>query len=123
MEKVKDALKVGQEVEARVIKVDKAERRIGLSIKAANYDDDALKREADAFDTFAPGEDMVGLGARLRSRRTEEYRPGDSRRSNPSSVKQPVSRKRRRSKTGGVFAFINPAVPCTVPVKDVPIHI
>ncbi len=29
--KVKDVLKVGQEVEARVIKVDKAERRIGLS--------------------------------------------------------------------------------------------
>src|ERR1043166_1454453 len=37
--KVKDVLKVGQEVEARVIKVDKAERRIGLSIKAANYRD------------------------------------------------------------------------------------
>src|SRR5258708_5340413 len=34
--KVKDVLKVGQEVEARVIKVDKLERRIGLSIKAAN---------------------------------------------------------------------------------------
>src|SRR5437762_7107163 len=33
--KVKDVLKVGQEVEARVIKVDKIERRIGLSIKAA----------------------------------------------------------------------------------------
>src|SRR6266516_2037397 len=32
--KVKDVLKVGQEVEARVIKVDKVERRIGLSIKA-----------------------------------------------------------------------------------------
>jgi len=36
VEKVKDVLKVGQEVEARVIKVDKAERRIGLSVKAAN---------------------------------------------------------------------------------------
>ena len=47
VEKVKDALKVGQEVEARVIKVDKAERRIGLSIKAAHYDHDALRREAE----------------------------------------------------------------------------
>jgi predicted RNA-binding protein with RPS1 domain len=34
IEKVKDKLNVGDEVEARVIKVDKVERRIGLSIKA-----------------------------------------------------------------------------------------
>src|SRR5690606_30154845 len=40
VEKVKDVLKVGQDVEARVIKVDKTERRIGLSIKAANYSED-----------------------------------------------------------------------------------
>jgi small subunit ribosomal protein S1 len=37
VEKVKDVLKIGQEVSARVIKVDKTERRIGLSIKAADY--------------------------------------------------------------------------------------
>ena len=42
--KVKDVLKVGQEVEARVIKVDKVERRIGLSIKAANYSEEELKQ-------------------------------------------------------------------------------
>ena len=41
--KVKDVLKVGQEVEARVIKVDKVERRIGLSIKAANYSEEELQ--------------------------------------------------------------------------------
>ena len=41
--KVKDVLKVGQEVEARVIKVDKVERRIGLSIKAANYSEEELR--------------------------------------------------------------------------------
>jgi hypothetical protein len=29
--------------------VDKAERRIGLSIKAANYDHDALRREAETL--------------------------------------------------------------------------
>jgi small subunit ribosomal protein S1 len=59
--KVKDVLKVGQEVEARVIKVDKAERRIGLSIKAAHYSDEELRRETEAFDSLRPGEDMVGL--------------------------------------------------------------
>ena len=79
VEKVKDALKVGQEVEARVIKVDKAERRIGLSIKAANYDQDALRREAETLDTLRPGEDMVGL-AQAFEVAEEEYRPGDSKR-------------------------------------------
>jgi small subunit ribosomal protein S1 len=79
VEKVKDALKVGQEVEARVIKVDKAERRIGLSIKAAHYDQDALRREAETLDTLRPGEDMVGL-AQAFEVAEEEYRPGDSKR-------------------------------------------
>jgi small subunit ribosomal protein S1 len=77
VEKVKDALKVGQEVEARVVKVDKAERRIGLSIKAANYSEEDLKAEAAAFDTLRPGEDMVGLEKAFQAAE-EEYRPGDS---------------------------------------------
>ena len=62
--KVKDILKVGQEVEARVIKVDKAERRVGLSIKAANYSEEDLKRESEAFDNVASGRGhgRVGTG-------------------------------------------------------------
>ena len=75
--KVKDILKVGQEVEARVIKVDKAERRVGLSIKAANYSEEDLKRESEAFETLRPGEDMVGLEQAFQAAQ-EEYRPGDS---------------------------------------------
>lgn len=75
--KVKDILKVGQDVEARVIKVDKAERRIGLSIKAANYSEEDLKRESEAFDNLRPGEDMVGLEQAFQAAQ-EEYRPGDS---------------------------------------------
>jgi small subunit ribosomal protein S1 len=47
---VKDVLKVGQEVEARVIKIDKDERRIGLSIKAAGYDADRLAAEITSYD-------------------------------------------------------------------------
>ncbi len=74
--KVKDILKVGQEVEARVIKVDKAERRIGLSVKAANYSEEDLKRESEAFDNLRPGEDMVGLEQAFQAAQ-EEYRPGD----------------------------------------------
>ena len=74
--KVKDVLKVGQEVEARVIKVDKVERRIGLSIKAANYSEEELRRESEAFDNFRPGEDMVGLEKAFEAAE-EDYRPGE----------------------------------------------
>ncbi|MGB8354870.1 MAG: 30S ribosomal protein S1 [Chthoniobacteraceae bacterium] len=74
--KVKDVLKAGQEVEARVIKVDKTERRIGLSIKAANYSEEELRKESEAFDNLRPGEDMVGLEQAFQAA-AEEYRPGD----------------------------------------------
>ena len=77
VDKIKDHLKVGQEVEARVIKVDKSERRIGLSLKAANYSEEDIKREAAAFDALKPGEDMVGLEQAFAAA-AEEYRPGDA---------------------------------------------
>jgi small subunit ribosomal protein S1 len=57
IEKVKDHLNEGEEVTARVIKIDKDERRIGLSIKAANYDEDALAKEVAAYDEV--GEDLT----------------------------------------------------------------
>jgi small subunit ribosomal protein S1 len=57
IEKVKDHLSEGQEVTARVIKIDKDERRIGLSIKAADYDEDALAKEVAAYDEV--GEDLT----------------------------------------------------------------
>jgi len=77
VDKIKDVLKIGQEIEARVIKVDKAERRIGLSLKAANYSAEDIQREAAAFDSLKPGEDMVGLEQAFAAA-AEEYRPGDS---------------------------------------------
>lgn len=59
IEKVKDALKVGQEVEARIIKIDREERRIGLSIKAVNMDEGEVARltaeaESDVSTISAP---------------------------------------------------------------------
>jgi small subunit ribosomal protein S1 len=75
VEKVKDVLKPGQEVEARVIKIDKTERRLGLSIKATNYSEDALRKESEALESVKSGEDMVSFGAAL-SAAEEEYRPG-----------------------------------------------
>ena len=50
-----------QEVTARVIKIDKSDRRIGLSIKAANYSNEQLKAEQAALDALKPGEDLVAL--------------------------------------------------------------
>ena len=56
IEKVKDALQIGQEVEARVVKVDRGERRIGLSIKAVNMTEDQVKElEAEAAGTTSVG--------------------------------------------------------------------
>lgn len=74
--KVKDALKIGQEVEARVIKVDRVERRIGLSIKAANYSEEQVRKESEAMDSLRPGEDMVGLEQAFLAAQ-EEFRPGE----------------------------------------------
>ncbi len=73
--KVKDVLKVGDEVEARVIKVDKMERRIGLSIKAAEYSEEQLKKETAAFEALRPSSDLVGLEQAF-NLATEEWRPG-----------------------------------------------
>ena len=56
VEKVKDALEVGQEVEARVVKVDRGERRIGLSIRAMTMTDDEIK----ALEAEAAGEETSG---------------------------------------------------------------
>jgi small subunit ribosomal protein S1 len=61
VDKIKSVLKPGQEVTARVIKIDKGERRIGLSIKAANYSPEQLKAEQVALDALKPGEDLVAL--------------------------------------------------------------
>jgi small subunit ribosomal protein S1 len=74
--KVKDVLNVGQDVEARVIKVDKTERRIGLSIKAASYSEEELRRETEAFESLRPGDDLVGLERAFQAAE-EEYRPGE----------------------------------------------
>ncbi|HEX7861229.1 MAG TPA: 30S ribosomal protein S1 [Verrucomicrobiae bacterium] len=61
VDKIKNVLKVDQDVTARVIKIDRGERRIGLSIKAANYSPEQLKAEQAVLDSLKPGEDLVAL--------------------------------------------------------------
>ena len=61
VDKIKNVLKAGQDVSARVVKIDKGERRIGLSIKAASYTDEQIKEEQKILDALKPGEDLVAL--------------------------------------------------------------
>ncbi len=87
IEKVKDALEVGQEVEARVVKVDRGERRIGLSIRAMGMTDDEIKAlEAEAAgeektpvsSTSAGSENLGGLSAAFDNAFANvEWQPGN----------------------------------------------
>lgn len=81
VEKVKDALKVGQEVEARIVRIDSEERRIGLSIKAVDMPEEdvqALAKELNQTDHLKPGENLVGLAAAFEDAfaQSEEWQPG-----------------------------------------------
>lgn len=62
VEKVKDVVQAGQEVSARVIKIDRNERRIGLSIKAANYDASELAAEMAAHERLRNDQELTSLG-------------------------------------------------------------
>ncbi|WP_246462497.1 30S ribosomal protein S1 [Pelagicoccus albus] len=62
VEKIKDVVDIGAEVTARVIKIDREERRLGLSIKAANYDDSQLAQETATYDNMSDGGDLMNLG-------------------------------------------------------------
>jgi small subunit ribosomal protein S1 len=50
IDKIEKFLKVGEEVTTRVIKIDKNKKKIGLSIKAANYDKENFKIEIKEYE-------------------------------------------------------------------------
>lgn len=62
VDKVKDYLKVGDTVEAQIIKVDKAERRVGLSIKSLINGDTMTADGGSVEGDLRPGEQMVDVG-------------------------------------------------------------
>ncbi len=87
VEKVKDALDIGQEVEARVVKVDRAERRIGLSIRAMSMTEDEIKaletevsdEGTDSAKDSAPSGDFGGLSAAFDNAFANvEWQPGET---------------------------------------------
>lgn len=67
VEKVKDVVKVGDEVEARVVKIDTDERRIGLSLRTKSAADSApsSKKESVSMNIptsgLKPGENLGGM--------------------------------------------------------------
>jgi small subunit ribosomal protein S1 len=78
VDKVKDVLKPGQPVTARVIKIDRDERRLGLSIKAANYSEEQLAAETATYDMLnrqSSGSDMMNLGDILDEAANKENQP------------------------------------------------
>ncbi len=81
VQKVKEVLSVGQEVEARVIKIDPVERRIGLSIKAAAVPDEEFQVDDDMLQGLRAGEELVTLGSAFEEAlgdiQTEEWHPGE----------------------------------------------
>jgi len=88
VEKVKDVLEPGQEVEARIVRIDRAERRIALSIKAAGMpDEEFTKQQSEIVEGLRPGEDMVDLAGAFDEAMGlgsgEEWRPGDKKKKEP----------------------------------------
>lgn len=82
VENVRDVLKVGQPVEARVVKVDAVERRIGLSIKAADVSDEEFEVDEDMLAGLQPGEDIVDLAGAFDQafdgiETAQEWHPGE----------------------------------------------
>jgi small subunit ribosomal protein S1 len=65
VDKIRDVLKCGDVVSARIIKIDAADERIALSIKALNYDANALQNEISTWKEsgqggFATVGDLIG---------------------------------------------------------------
>jgi len=85
VDKVRDILEVGQTVEARVVRLDRSDRRIGLSIRAASMSDEEFEQSQEAIsEGLKPGEHMVDLagafdqamGLKGDESIVEEWRPG-----------------------------------------------
>ena len=81
VDRVKDALKVGQEVEARIVRIDRDERRIGLSLKAQGGEDEDFEIPAEyaSEQGLRADQDIVGLASAFDEAfsSTEEWTPSE----------------------------------------------
>lgn len=82
VERVKDAIKPGEEVEARIVKIDREERRIGLSLRESGGEDEVfdLPPEYKGDTSLRVGQNIVGLASAFDeafSAGGEEWQPGE----------------------------------------------
>jgi small subunit ribosomal protein S1 len=79
IEKVKDVLNIGDEVEARIVKIDPVEHRIGLSIKAAKIADEDFEINDELLTGLRPGEELVDLSSAFDDldMGSQEWHPGE----------------------------------------------
>lgn len=79
VEKVKDVLNIGDDVEARIVKIDPVEHRIGLSMKAAKIADEDFEISDELLTGLKPGEELVDLSAAFDDLDLggEEWHPGE----------------------------------------------
>ena len=78
VEKVKDVLRPGQEVEARIVRIDSVERKIGLSIKAAALADEDFQVSDEMLQGMKAGEELGGLAGAFDEafNLNDEWKPG-----------------------------------------------
>lgn len=95
VERVKDKLNIDDEIEARIMRVDRAERRIGLSIKAAKMpEEEFLRQRDDLVEGLRRGENMVDLAGAFDEALGgsvaggEEWRPGEGSRDSEGGAKR-----------------------------------
>lgn len=78
-----DALKVGQKVKARVIKIDPIERRVALSIRAAALSDEEFSVDEEMLEGLKRNETRTDIAGafdeafKARNNNVEEWRPGE----------------------------------------------
>ena len=92
VEKASDALKIEQQVKARVIKIDPIERRIALSIKAASLPDAEFEVKEEMLVGLKPGEELVNLAGAFdeafgANKDLQEWRPGEKAKENKENGK------------------------------------
>ena len=85
VERVKDVMTVGKKIEARIVRIDRNDRRIGLSMKAAEMaEEEFLKQKDELLVGLRPGEHMVDLAGAFdeaigaEAQASEEWRPGEA---------------------------------------------
>jgi small subunit ribosomal protein S1 len=95
VENVKDALSIGQEVEARIVKIDAVERKIGLSIKAARIADEEFQVSDEMLVGLRSGEELGDLAGAFDEAfgmaELEEWHPGEG--SKKDKVEEPAAQE------------------------------